>query len=279
METTKPIPVFCYAVGRVCARFDVDNQRLILPDTMFDVSCNRSFSTWLKFIDPATKQQLLEKEHTFSVLPKTYQEEPYLSYELIGVDSRLVEKETLFVCGQVIFHNNVANSVLVRVYKHTDKSFVLKLEVEPQVITKASYITQEVDLGNLTGCYLQFYLQREGRVLKATTAKLLATADMQIELQFQQDYVTGVGRLLDYDLKRDYVRVELLPDGQEAGFVTMDLHYFSRYLKYSKPFCDEVKSLPKEKILSKYDGSLFRIKARQVNGRYYVKMIRPLEDR
>lgn len=278
METTKPISVFCYAVGRVCAKLDVDKQELILPDTVFNVSYNRSFSTWLKFIDADMKKQLKEKEHTFSVLPKTYQEEPYLSYELIGVDSRLVEKENLFVCGQVIFHNNVSNFVLVRVYKHVDKSFVLKLEVEPQTITKAAYITQDVNLNSLTGCYLQFYLNREGRTLKTYSAKLLATLDSKVELKFQQDYVTGVGRLLDYDLKRDYVRVEFLPDGQQSGFVTMDLHYFSRYLKYSKPFCEEIKSLPKEKILSKYDGTLFKIKARQVDGRYYVKMIRPLEE-
>lgn len=116
--------IVCCAVGSVYGTLDEHSKVLHTADMDIPVSFNRSFTFWLQ----DTKADL-SSPRTFAALPKTLKSPPYITYEIIGVDSANEDtNDYVRVVGQCIYYNPVYEYSLFRVIKSENKSFTIKLE-------------------------------------------------------------------------------------------------------------------------------------------------------
>ncbi|MFN7161379.1 MAG: hypothetical protein ACK4NC_07325 [Candidatus Gracilibacteria bacterium] len=256
------LAISCFAIGRVSGKLDPDNKLIRVGDETVPVTYNRSFSTWLSHLSPEELRCLTDHNNVYAILPKTKSHSPYLVYELIGVDHKEKEPfEKIFICGKVFLHNPVYSYSLIRITK-ADSAFVVRVDIPNELLT----------LDSLENCYVNIQGTRKKTAIVAESVKVLALPNDSVKIIYQDDYISTTGYLLDYDLDRyDYCLVKLV-DRPEP----LKLYRFSHYLSYSQPFCEEVRNSTKEEILSKYKDTPFKIRARRMNGRMLVKMIKPL---
>lgn len=264
------IVLSCYATGRVAGILDNQNNVLIVNggNETVPVTYNRSFSTWLKYLTPEQQSDIANKCYVYSVLPKTHNHHPYLVYEVIGVDKKESDYfEKFFICGKVILHNPECCYALVRVPK-ANTGFTVRVEIPNSLLSVANIDT-------LLDCYVHFECVRVSTALSVTEFSILAYPEEPVKVIFQDGYLSTTGYLLDYSLSReDYCLVKPI-EGEYKG-KEIKLYRFSNYLSYSQPFCEEVRTKRKEEVLEKYKNTIFKIRARSLNGRLLIKLIRPL---
>jgi len=142
--------VVCCAVGSVYGVLDEKAKILHTPDMDIPVTFNRSFTFWLTDT-PAD----LTKPRTFAALPKTLKTPPYLTYEILGVDSSNDDtNDYVRVVGQCIHYNELYEYGLFRVIKSKDKSFTIKLE--------GRITHDELPVADPVGKFFQIRAKREG---------------------------------------------------------------------------------------------------------------------
>lgn len=259
--------VSCYATGRVGGQLCEDNTILVNGEKV-PVVYNKSFSTWLQHLAKEDRENLHNNRYVYSVLPKTRNHYPYIVYEVIGVDKKETDYfETFHICGKVIVHNPECCYGLVQIPK-ANTSFTVRLEIPTNLLSPSNIDT-------LLGCYVHFECSRCKSSITVQRFTILAYPEDEIRIIFQDGYLNTTGYLLDYNLGReDYCVVK--PVEGEFKDKQLKLYRFSNYLEYSQPFCSEVKTMKREEVLSKYKNTIFKIRARSLNGRFLVKLIRPL---
>lgn len=257
--------ITCCAVARATGTYDVEKGVLHTPTASFQVSTNNSFRTWLQYLSEEERRALSTEQRTYIVLPKTYRNPPSISYEVVGVDNSSFSQETLYVVGKVIAYNDQNRYVLIRVYKSENKSFVIRVDLDQE---RYVYETEQ-PVQSLLNCYVQIYGFRRGLSFVAYLVKVLAASDDEVELVFQTDYINKECTFQNYDLKEDWVEVKLL-DTQEI----IRVHKLANFLRYGSDLAKDMNTYTKEEVLAKHKGVVMRVKARVVEGTYYLKNLK-----